>query len=69
MDATGDYQMKWNTERERKISSDITYMWNLKYDTNEHVYKAETDSQTTEQACGSWGRGEQKRDKLGIWGE
>ena len=25
---------------------DITYMWNLKYDTNEHIYETETDSQT-----------------------
>ena len=25
---------------------DITYMWNLKYDTNELIYKTETDSQT-----------------------
>ena len=25
---------------------DIAYMWNLKYDTNEAIYKTETDSQT-----------------------
>ena len=25
---------------------DITYMWNLKNDTNELIYKTETDSQT-----------------------
>ena len=31
---------------------DITYMWNLKYDTNEHVYGTETDSQT--QRMGLW---------------
>ena len=24
----------------------ITYIWNLKYDTNELIYKTETDSQT-----------------------
>ena len=24
----------------------ITYMWNLKYSTNESIYKTETDSQT-----------------------
>ena len=34
------------SERERQIPYDITYMWNLKYDTNESVYKTETDSQT-----------------------
>ena len=34
------------SERERQISYDITYMWNLKYGTNEPIYKTETDSQT-----------------------
>jgi len=32
--------------RERQISYDITYMWNLKYDTNELIYETDTDSQT-----------------------
>ena len=32
--------------RERQIPNDITYMWNLKYDTNELIY--ETDSQRTD---------------------
>ena len=32
--------------QERKISYDIIYMWNLKYDSNELVYTRETDSQT-----------------------
>ena len=31
---------------QRQISYDITYMWNLKYDTNKHIYETETDSQT-----------------------
>ena len=31
--------------RKRKISYDITYMGNLKYDTNELIYKIEMDSQ------------------------
>ena len=30
----------------RQIVYDITYMQNLKYDTNELIYKTETDSQT-----------------------
>ena len=30
-------------ERERQIQYDITYIWNLKYDTNELSYKTETD--------------------------
>ena len=33
--------------RKRKTNIyDITYMWNLKNNTNESVYKTETDSQT-----------------------
>ena len=42
-----DYHTKWSmSEKERQIPYDITYMWNLKYDTNEFIYKTETDSHT-----------------------
>ena len=42
-----DYHTKPSkSERERQIPYDITYMWNLKYDTNELIYETETDSQT-----------------------
>ena len=45
MDATRDYHTKWNkSERERQIPYDNTYMWNLKYDTNELINETETDS-------------------------
>ena len=38
---------EWSkSEREKQILYDITYMWNLKYGTNEPIYKTETDSQT-----------------------
>ena len=33
------------SDRERQIY-DITYKWNLKYNTNELIYKTEIDSQT-----------------------
>ena len=33
-------------QKDRQISYDITNMWNLKYDTNELIYKTETDSQS-----------------------
>ena len=47
MDGPRDYHTKWSkSERESQITYDITYMWNLKYDTNERIYKTETDSQT-----------------------
>ena len=32
--------------KRRQIPYGITYMWNLKYDTNELIYGTETDSQT-----------------------
>ena len=45
MDTTRDYHTKWSkSERERQITYDITYMWNLRYDTNEPIYKTETES-------------------------
>ena len=31
------------SERQRQIPYDITYIWNLKYDTNEHIYQTEID--------------------------
>ena len=33
-------------ERERQIPCDITYMWNLRYGTNEPIYRTERDSWT-----------------------
>ena len=40
-----DYYTKWNqSERQRQIPYSFSYTWHLKYDTNEFVYK--TDSQT-----------------------
>ena len=47
MDEPRDDHTKWSkSDRERQISCDITYMWNLKNYTNELVYKTEIDSQT-----------------------
>ena len=48
MDGSRDYHTKRSkSDRERQISYDITYMWNLKKnDTNELIYKTETDSHT-----------------------
>ena len=46
MDGPRDYHTKWSKpDRERQISY-ITHMWNLKKDTNELIYKTETNSQT-----------------------
>ena len=47
MDATRDYHTnQGKPERKRQIPYDITYMWNLKYDTHEPIYETDTDSQT-----------------------
>ena len=47
MDATRDYHTKWiKSEKEKQIPYDITYMCNLKYDTNEPIYETETESGT-----------------------
>ena len=49
MNGPRDYQTKGSkSDRERQIPYDITYMWNLKYDTNESIYQTEIDSQTIE---------------------
>ena len=45
MDGSRNYHTKWSkSETERQISYDITYMWNLKYGTDELIYETETDS-------------------------
>ena len=42
MDSPRDYHTKWcKSGRERQIPYGITYMWNLKYDTNELIYPPE----------------------------
>ena len=45
MDITRDSHTK-RSQKEKEIPRDITYMWNLKYGTNETICKTETDSQT-----------------------
>ena len=40
MDGPRGYHTKWS-KSERQISYDITYMWNLKYDTSELIYEPE----------------------------
>ena len=46
-DATRDYHTKQSKSwRERQIPHGITYIWKLKYGTNEFLYKSETDTDT-----------------------
>jgi len=42
MDATRD---SLKSERQGQLPHDITYMWNLKYGTDEPLYRTETVSQ------------------------
>ena len=48
MDGPRDCHTEWSkSDREGQILYDITCMWNIKRnDTNELIYKTETDSQT-----------------------
>ena len=54
------------SQKEEDIPYHTTYMWNLKYDTNEFIYKTENDSQI--QRTDLWlPKLEAGRDGLGIW--
>ena len=48
MDGPRDCDTEWSkSDRERQISYDIAYMWNVKKNgTNELIFKTEIDSQT-----------------------
>ena len=46
---------------------DITYMWNLKNDTNELIYRIETDSQTQKTNLRLPKGKDGGREKLGSW--
>ena len=44
---SGNYHTTWNkSERESQLPYDIIYMWNLKCNTNDFIYKTEPDSDT-----------------------
>ena len=47
-----------------QIPYEITYMWNLKYGTNELTNKTESQRK---QICGCWGMGGVRKNGLGIW--
>ena len=41
-----DHTKRNKSERERQTLFDATYIWNLKYDTDEPIYETETESGT-----------------------
>ena len=55
------------SKSERQIPYDITYMWDLKYDTNEHIYENRNIHRYREQTCGCQGGGEWGTEGLGVW--
>ena len=71
MDGPRDYHTMWSKsdwERQLLISYDITDLWNLflKNDTNDFIYKTNTDVKNTNLWLQKRGEG---KDKLGIWDE
>ena len=43
-----DYTKQSRSGKEKQIPYDITYMWNLKYDINELIYKTDSQIQRTD---------------------
>ena len=57
-----------NQVRQRQISYDITYKWNLKNDSNELIYKTEIRRTDTEnKLMGTKGDSGDRKDKLEVW--
>ena len=54
------------SERERQILCDISYMWNLKYTTNEHIYKTEMDIENRLVIAGEVAEKGRKIGSLGL---
>ena len=64
-DGPRDYHTKWSKSEKDKHHI-ISLMWNLKYDTNELIYKTETDSHWKQTYGYQRGRG-WGRNQLGVW--
>ena len=45
---------------------DITYVWNLKQETNELIYKTKTTNKHRKETY-SYQRGKRAGDQLGVW--
>ena len=56
------------SEKERQIPYDITYMWNLKYSTNEFIYKIKQTHRHIENRL-VFAKGEKLGggEGLGVW--
>ena len=68
MDGPRDYHIRWSkSDRERQVSYGITYMWNLKNNTNESVYKTETLKDIENKVMVTKEKSGVGKDKLGGW--
>ena len=56
------------SERERQILYDTTYMWNLKYDSNDSIYRNRNRSWTWRTDLWLPGIQEREGDGWGVWG-
>ena len=66
-DGPRDYHIKWSkAERERRIPYGITFLWNLKYNTNELNCETESDSETRLVVAKVRGKGEGMDWEIGI---
>ena len=68
MDETRGYHTKWGKSgKKRQKPYDITYMWNLKYDTNELLWNGNwlTDVENTLVVAN--GVGGLRKDELRVW--
>jgi len=69
MNEPRDYHPKWRKSGKRKqIPYDTTYMWSLKYDTNEITYKTETNTELENTLVVTKWEGEWRREGLWVWG-
>ena len=66
MDGLWLYQTE-GTQKDREVAYDITYMWNLKDDTNELICTIGGVSQEREQTCGCQAKEGLGGNGLGVW--
>ena len=69
MDGPRDCPTEWiKSDRERQISYDIAYMWNLKKKKGKNKLILKTEIVSQMQKTNSWlPRGKREGDKLGNW--
>ena len=64
MDGSKDYHIKWSKSDKEGQIYDITYVWSLKHNTNEHKHERETQTHRTDLWCPRV----RERDGLGVQG-